>query len=218
MKQNNIENQPLKNSYPLIFTVFMIVILLVLSFIYKIYKYPFWIDEGGVIETLSVLAYFLCAVLILAKGGISYIRQYHYFFILIILFGLRELDFDKRFTTMSIFKGNFYFSGNVPITEKLMGILIIAILLYILLLMIKNHLKGFFSKVAKGYPVHIGALLTFALLFFVKSIDGIGRKLGDMGFFIKQQTGMTFLVIEEVLELGIPLLIISSYCIYFSNR
>lgn len=211
-----MKKQPLKNSYPLIFTVFTIVILLTLSFIYKIYEYPFWIDEGGVIETLSVLGYFLCTLLILSKGGWTYIKKYNYFFILIILFGLRELDFDKRFTTIGMLKIKFYFSDNVPITEKLIGILVIVIISYIIVSIIKNHLKAFFYKVSQAYPVHVGALLTFFVVLFSKSIDGIGRKLGDIGFFIKEQTSITFLVIEEVLELGIPLLIISTYFIYFS--
>lgn len=189
---------------------------LALSFIYKIYEHPFWIDEGGIIGTLSVSGYFLCALLILSKGGWSYIRKYNYFFILIILLGLRELDFDKRFTTMGILKSRFYFSDDVPINEKLIGVLVIVILLYIVFSIAKNHLKELFNEVGKGSPVHIGGLLTFFVMLFAKTIDGIGRKLSDIGFFITEQTSITFLIMEEVLELGIPLLIISTYFIYFS--
>ena len=99
----------LKPIFPLIVSIFTIAILLILSFIYRIYEHPLWIEEGGVIETLSVFGYFLCVLLMLLKGKWPYIKKYNYFLILVILLGFRELDFHKRFTTMGIFKSKFYF-------------------------------------------------------------------------------------------------------------
>ncbi len=201
---------------PLIVSIFTITILLILSFAYKVYEYPFLIGEGGVIETLSAWGYFLCALLILLVGKWSYIKRYDYFFMLVILFGLRELDFDQRFTTMGVLKSRFYLSNSVPLIEKLFGLLIIAILLYIFISIIKNHSKEFFCKIKQRSSVHIGVLLTSLLLVFTKTIDGIDRKLGNFNFVNKKQTSINFEVLEEVLELGIPLLIISTYIIYFS--
>ena len=202
--------------FPLIVTISTIATLLIVSFIYKVWEYPFLIKEGGVIESLSALGYFLCVLFILLKGGWYYIKKYNYFFILIILFGLRELDFDKRFTTMGIFKSKFYVSSSVPMIEKFMGLLVIGVLLYILVSIVKNHSKGFFSKIKQLSPVHIGVLITFLIIVFSKTIDGIDRKLGYMNIFMDEQTATHFEVVEEVLELGIPLLILSTLFIYFS--
>jgi len=87
----------LTSTFPLIVSTFTIGIILILSFVFKAYKYPFWIAEGGVIETLSALGYFLCALLIILKGKWSYIKQYHYFFMLIIFFGLRERNYSDPY-------------------------------------------------------------------------------------------------------------------------
>ena len=217
MRQDGIGwNRILKPIFPLMVSIFTITIILILSLVYRIYEYPLWIEEGGVIETLTVFGYFLCALLMLLKGRWPYIKKYNYFLILVVLFGFRELDFDKRFTTMGIFKTKFYLSSNVPVIEKLIALLVIIILLYIFISIIKNHSQGFFSKIKKKSPVHIGVLITFFILCFSKTIDGIARKLGDLNIFIDKQTSAWFHVIEEVLELGIPLLIISTLFIYFS--
>lgn len=189
-----------------------------MSFVYEIYEDPFWIKEGGVIETLSALGYFLCALLMIVRGKWSYIKKYHYFFILVILFGFRELDFDKRFTTMGILKSKFYVSSSVPLSEKLIGLFVIAVLLYIIFSIVKNHYKDFFLNLKKLSPVHIGSLVTFLVLFVSKTLDGLSRKLGDFGFVMDEQLVIYFEAIEEILELGIPLLMISTLLIYFSSE
>ncbi|PHS40643.1 MAG: hypothetical protein COB07_03820 [Sulfurovum sp.] len=204
--------------FPLIVAIFTIATLLIASFLFKIYEYPLWIKEGGIIETLTVVGYFSCVVFILLKGGWSYIKKYNYFFILIILFGLRELDFDKRFTTMGIFKSKFYVSSSVPVIEKFMGLLVIMVLLYIIVSIVKNHSKGFFAKIKQLSPVHLGVLITFLTIVFSKSIDGIARKLGYLNIIMDDQTSEHFEVVEEVLELGIPLLILATLFIYFSKK
>ena len=43
----------------------------------------------------------------MAKGGSEFIRTRGYFVVLVTLFGCRELDFDKAFTTIGILKSRF---------------------------------------------------------------------------------------------------------------
>jgi len=59
----------------------------------------------------------------------------------------------------------------------------------------------------KWTPVMKGGAVAALLAVFTKSIDGIGRKLGSLGVQISDEAGHWFGVIEEVLELGIPLII-----------
>ncbi|MCK5830785.1 MAG: hypothetical protein KAH20_10840 [Methylococcales bacterium] len=211
------QNRILTTMFPLTVSIFIVIIILTLSFVYKLYELPFWIKEGGVIETLSVLGYFLCALLMLFMGKWPYIKQYHYFFILVVLFGMRELDFDKRFTTMGILKSKFYVSDSVPLPEKIIGLMVISVLIYIIVFIIKNHYKILLNIKNLSF-IHIGVLLTFSFLVLSKAIDGIGRKLSGFGVYIESKTVINFEVIEEVLELGIPLLIISTLFMYFSTK
>ncbi len=206
----------LKPILPLIISIFMIMITLLLSFKFNIYKYPFWIKEDGIIESLSVLGYLVATILILVKGKWSYVKQYYYFFILIIMFGLRELDFHKKFTTMGIFKSKFYLSNEVPIFEKLTGLLIILFIVHIVITIFKNHSEDFITKIRSFSSIHIGALIIFLTLIFSKTLDGLSRKLDLINIVIEKQTSKHVEVIEEVLELGIPLLIIATLLMYFS--
>jgi len=211
-------NSLLSSLFPLLIAILAIAIFLTLSFIYDVHQYPLWIKEGGIIETLSAIGYFVAALLILLKGKWAYIKQYHYFFMLIIMFGLRELDFHKKFTTMGMFKSKFYLSSDVPMSEKFIGLLVVLLLLYIIITIFRNHSKGLWSKIKTFSPVHVGVLIIFMVLFFSKAIDGLSRKLGQLNIVIEQQTSDNFEVIEEVLEMGIPLLIIATLIIYFSRE
>ena len=208
----------LSSIFPLITALLIIAVLLMLSFIYDVYKYPLWLKEGGIIESLSAIGYFVAVLLILLKGKWAYVKKYHYFFMLIIMFGLRELDFHKKFTTMGMFKSKFYLSSDVPIIEKLIGLLVVLLILYIIITIFRNHSKDLWNKIKTFSPVHIGVVVTFLVLFFAKAIDGLSRKLGQLNITIEQQTSTNFEVIEEVLELGIPLLIMATLIIYFSKE
>ena len=195
----------------------MITVVFILSYVFKIYEHPFWIDEGGVIETLSAIGYFVCALLMLTKGGWEYIKKYHYFFLAVIFFGLRELDFDKKFTTMGVFKSKFYVSDSVPGIEKLVGLLVILIVLYLVFSIIRHHAKGFFTQIKNISPVHIGILTIIVFLIVAKTLDGIARKLRDFNVHIDEQASEYFLVAEEVLELGVSLMVISTFLMFLNN-
>ena len=170
------------------------------------------------IETLSALGYFLAALLMIVRGKWAYIKKYHYFFMLVLLFGFRELDFDKRFTTMGILKIKFYLSSSVPLSEKMIGLFVITVLFYILFSIVKNYYKDFFLNIKNLSPVYMGSLLIFLVLLVAKTMDGLSRKLADLGFVMEEQLVSYFELIEEILELGIPLLIISTLLIYFSSE
>jgi hypothetical protein len=164
--------------------------------------------EGGVIESASVFGYFLCAALMVLKGKINYLKRYHYFFVMIILFMLRELDFDKQFTTISILKKGFYVSDRVPLAEKIVGAMFITILLYVSVSILSRHSKGFFVGLRKRSPISLDALLAIALLVISKSLDGLTRRLGKLGIEVSQRIIMHAEACEEILELGIPVAIL----------
>lgn len=199
--------------------LFAIIIFLMLSYALTfnlgIEDRQLWLKENGIVEVLSAVGYFLCASLIIYMGKWSYFKKYHYFLFMVLLFGMRELDFDKRFTTMGILKSRFYISDHVPIIEKIIGLMFIALLAYIIISIIRNHYKTFFIGIKTFSLVHIGALLTLIFLVTSKTLDGIARKLRDFNIVMNEQTDIHLTTLEEMLELGIPMILILTFYVYF---
>lgn len=173
--------------------------------------------EGGWVETMTVVGYFLCALHIILKGGRQFLIRHHHLFLIVTLFGLRELDFDKRFTTMGILKSRFMTSPQVPVVEKIIGALVIALLVYVVARTIRLHVRDFIRSFRKLSAVTIGISLTGILLILTKSLDGIDRKLKGFGVEISGQFTRNTSAFEEVMELGVPLFLLTASIAYFRS-
>jgi hypothetical protein len=215
---NNIQQRRTESLTPILIALFIITVVMGLSFSFDVHESAFWLGEGGVVESLSAIGYFLCAFYMLLKGGWSYIKSYGYFFVLVILFGFRELDFHKKFTSMGLLKSKLYVTDTVPLYEKMIGFILIAILIYILFSISRRHGKSFLIKIKQLSPVHLGVLATILLLVVSKLIDGLGRKLKTFGIVLQDQFYIYFRTIEEVLELGISIMIMATLLIFFSGH
>ena len=168
------------------------------------------------VETVSALSYFFCAAFMLFIGGWAYVKKYHYCFMLVLIFGMREMDFDKRFTTMGMLKSKFYVSPDVSLIEKAIGLIVISVILYIAFRLIKSHSRTFIGSVLKLSPAHIAIFLAVAFAFISKTLDGITRKLGDIGITVNQNLTIHFEALEEIIELGIPVML--TLAVYFFLR
>lgn len=176
-----------------------------------------FLSEGGGIESVTALGYFLCAIFIAYKGRLAYLKSHHYFILIVLFFMLRELDFDKKFTTMSILKSAFFVSNEVPGIEKLVGAMVILLLLYTVVSIIYRHTNAFLSGLKNRSVISIGALIVLALLVICKSLDGLARRLGRFGVELGNQTSMYATTVEEILELGIPIVIFLTFSAYFKR-
>jgi hypothetical protein len=143
----------------------------------------------------------------LARGGQQFIRYRGYFAVLVTLFGCRELDFDKAFTTIGILKSRFFVSPDVPVGEKLAGLIVVTILLWSVYMILSRHFTGFLAGLRQKTPEAVGIAIVFFLLAFSKSIDGLPRKLQPLGIDVAPEIGSFLGALEEVLELGIPIYI-----------
>ena len=160
------------------------------------------VKENGVIESFSAIGYFTGAVVAVF---IAVRMQWQTGFSVgtfMILFGLRELDFHARFTTMGIFKTKFYLSSQVGVTEKSIVTLIVVLLIAFIFRFLKNHVGGFINDFKKGIPHIVTASAGLLCLPICKILDGGFRWLDDMG------QGYRLAFIEESIELAIPYLFI----------
>lgn len=163
-------------------------------------------EEGGWIETASWISYFVAAAFVL----IQLMRFPNRWSMLVctMLLGMRELDFDKRFTTMGIFKSRFYSSAEVPIGEKLIALLVTAAIVVALFFLVKHHLKPFFKRVKARSGASCSVFLAGGLMVFAKSIDGLSRKLEPFGIEPSDATNRIVGSVEESFELAAALLIV----------
>lgn len=165
------------------------------------------LSESGLIERASAIGYFACALFMLLKGGAEFVRTRGYFIVLVTLFGCRELDFDKAFTTIGILKSRFFVSPDVPAGEKVAGFIVVAILIWAVYKILSQHFAGFLSDLRNKTAEAVGVTIVFFLLAFSKSIDGLPRKLQPLGIDVSADISAFFGALEEVLELGIPIYI-----------
>ena len=174
--------------------------------------------ESGPIEVASAAGYFVCALYMIARGGRDFLVSRGYFVVLTLLFGFRELDFDKAFTTMGILKSRFYLSTDVPLQEKVIGLLVIALIFWTVFQLLRNHFVEFLQGLKQRAPVALGVALIFFLLAFSKSIDGLARKLKPFGIETSAEVSRWAGSVEEVLELGIPIYMVLTFHAWLSRR
>lgn len=201
-----------------IFTLVMLLLLFVCSLFLDEPGRALLLKENGIIETASVFGYFLCAVLIVYKGKLNYLKKYYYVFIVIVCFMLRELDFHKRFTTMAMFKIRLYTSNTVPLTEKIIVGIITLLLIFVVLTMIIRHARDFIYGLKNKSTISYGIFIAGVLLGISFTLDGLGRKLKDFGVGISSQTSMYAGTMEEVLELGIPIILFLTLSAHFKRK
>lgn len=166
--------------------------------------------EGGVVETLSAAGYFAAFALLL----FYIVRQKRpdgwSLCVMILCLGFRELDFDKRFTTMGVFKARFYSSSEVMSSEKAIGVLVILALIVCLYYLVKAYARPFFRKLKTFDPVAITVFLALAVMGAAKTLDGLPRKLKPLGVVFSDHAKTVLGTVEELIELLIPVLIIAA--------
>lgn len=176
------------------------------------------LSEDGPVETASAVLYFVCCAYLLLKGGLAFFRRYPYFVVIPMLFGMRELDFDKRFTTIGVLKSKFYVSPLEPWHTKLIVIMLGLAVIMLIVMMVKNHLKALWESLRSGGALGSGVVLVLTMLVVSKSLDGLERKCIAIGLSVPHLLAKYSSVAEEIIELGIPVIMLLLFRHYFSQR
>ena len=166
------------------------------------------IAENGVIERLTVVAYLVCIVVVLAGSIKRSLRESLILSAPLALFAMRELDFQSRFTTMGILKTKYYVSPDVPILEKLVVIVCLVAIIWGAVQFVKLYARRFFDAALAFHPGAICIGLAVLLFAVSTTVDGIGRKALGFGVEVDHYTIAFFQTLEEVSELGAPLFLI----------
>ena len=161
------------------------------------------LTENGLFESLTVYLYILCLILIFIFWSWKKIITKWYFSALIILFALRELDYDKANFTHGVLKSRQYFSDLVGSPELIASISILIFIVLVLGSIIIKEKDSFIEGIKSLKQSQLAVLVSIILFIITKTIDGIERKFGiDLS-----PPGERFaLIVEEVGEMGIPIM------------
>ena len=161
------------------------------------------LTEGGLFESLTVYLYIFCLILICMSWPLQKIRSKWYLSALIILFALRELDYDKAHFTHGVLKSRQYFSDLVGLPEFLISLAVLIFIFTVLLFIVLREKNNFINGVINFRQSQLAVLASIILVIVTKSIDGMERKFGiDLS-----PSGERFaLIVEEVGEMGIPIM------------
>ncbi len=88
---------------------------------------------------------------------------------------------------------------------------------FVLLMVVKLYGKNFAIEVKERTPIGLAAILALAAIGLSKLIDGPRRKASYLGIDLSEQAIAIFQIIEESLELIIPLMIIAALSHYYER-
>ena len=161
------------------------------------------LTEHGLFESLTVYLYILCLVLIFIFWSWKKIISKWYLSALIILFALRELDYDKAHFTHGVLKSRQYFSDLVGFPELIASISILIFIVLVLGSIIIKEKDSFIEGIKSLKQSQLAILASIILIIVTKTIDGAERKFGiDLTASYERLA----LIIEEVGEMGIPIM------------
>lgn len=191
-----------------------LVVLMALALLASEPVLQFLTHEGGPIETFSAAGYVLAIVSLYRELGADYVKNHFYFALVPAAMCMREMDFHVHFTTISITKSSFYVSSEVPLLEKVVVVALLLFLIWAGYLMVRRHGAAFLQGLRRADVVAIAIAAAGFCAVASKGFDGIGRKLGEWGIAIAASSEIVALVLEEVLELGIPLFMVAAIFAY----
>jgi hypothetical protein len=159
--------------------------------------------EGGLFESLTVYLYIFCLILIYISWPLQKILSHWYLCALIILFALRELDYDKAYFTHGVLKSRQYFSDLVGLPELLISLAVLIFILTVLLLIVLRERNNFIKGVIDLRQSQLAVLTSIIFVLVTKTIDGMERKFG---IDLSPEGERFALIVEEVGEMGIPIM------------
>lgn len=176
------------------------------------------IRENGIIENISAMGYLIAAIWLFFKGIKNRHHASLYTGVLVVLLGLRELDFHARFTTMGIFKSRFYISPDVPLLEKSLVTIFVLLLAAGIIKYCRTYYPFFILSVREKKAWAISGVFAIAFMLLSKTIDGGFAPLEWFISLFYSDPKICIRTLEEVMEMTIPGFILLSVFKYRHSK
>ncbi len=147
-------------------------------------------SESGPVQIFSVIGYLLASITALVLQWKERVSFGYGAAVLLLVMGLRELDFHDRFTTMGIMKTRFYISDTVPLTEKFIGAVVLLGLTCITVSFLLKYFRPFVTALKAGNKAAQLALHGTIFIIISKLLD--------------PSPSLIICAIEETMEMAIP--------------
>lgn len=162
--------------------------------------------EGHLIENFTVILYLgvIAYLLLIASGDRRF--RYHSTFV-VLLFTLRELDMHRKLVSGSILNFSYYLQPATSLVERIaVGIFVLACV-YVLVSYMKYG-RGLLSGLRSQYAYALTITSALLIMLVSKLLDSAPRILREnFSISLSSEAKIPMRVIEEILEVGIPLLI-----------
>jgi hypothetical protein len=168
--------------------------------------------EGHSIEVMTAVLFLAGAVLWFGWGLARAWPAHWHIPVILVLMGLRELDFDKRFTSQGLLKLRLY-TGPAPPWEKAVGAAVVLVILVCGLRLAWMNLPGWWRALRGGRAVAWLAGAAGLLIVVSKTLDGLGRKLAPWGVVLTRWEGILSTRLEEMMEVGAAVLIVQAIAV-----
>lgn len=165
--------------------------------------------EGHSIEVMTYLLLLVAALSWFVFGVARAMRGQWHIPVILTLMAMREMDFDKRFTSEGVLQLRLY-SGGAPLWEKAIGAAVVLLILICGLRLLFLNLPLWWRGLRQGsVPSWLVGIAAVALV-VSKSLDGLGRKLAPLGIELEQWQGTIATRLEEMLELGMAVMLVQA--------
>lgn len=167
------------------------------------------VQEGGPVETASAVFHLTGAVLAAFLSFRFVWRRGLLLSMCLLLMGLRELDFHVKFTTMGIYKQNFFTSPEVPLVEKTIVTVFHLLTVILVIFVIHFFRRSLVDGIRNHRSYTVTTLAALLLLPFSKLLDsGITFLTHDMSLELPVRIRLSWAVLEETIEMGLALLFV----------
>ncbi|MEW6052872.1 MAG: hypothetical protein AB1552_03665 [Nitrospirota bacterium] len=200
-----------------IFAVFFL--LLVMLNITVIFFLPddltfLFIKEWGPVENAQVILYVTGALVswIYAKRNI-WAGGYQGCIILLI-FAMRELDFQKKFTGISITRTKYYFHSDAALLTKIMFACIVVCIVVFIIVFVRKNFSVLLHNVRARKNWALSVLAGLLSMLFAFFVDGSTRILETLGIESVKHEHLLKNSMEELFELAIPFFFLNALLLY----
>lgn len=161
--------------------------------------------ENGPVEMLSAVGLLGAALWLFCRAAREGAGQPVAAGFLVLLLGLRELDFHARFTTMGVFKTKYYLSPLVPAGEKTIVSLVMAVIGFIAIRFAIGNFGRFTLALRQRQPAALALLAAFGYGLVGKGLDSLATPLERPIAFFSADPKLVLRAMEEIAEFGLPL-------------
>ena len=169
--------------------------------------------EGHTIEVVSAVLLASTAVLWWGMGADDRAGQQWHIPVILVLMAMREMDYDKRFTSEGVLQLRLY-SGDSPLLDKVLGLAVIALIVVCGWRLMTITLPRWWAGLREGLPASWLAGLAALMMVVAKTLDGLERKLAGIGISISPELGTLSGRLEEFLELIAYMMLVQAL-VYF---